>query len=411
MVQNLYAMFSLLQYVLLVVVATISLTTPLDLSRWQWWVMAGLFVALGILYQAWPRRRYHLFLAAEILLLVGLMALNPNTVMLGFTFSAHAAILFPSRAGALWIALFAALSAVMLVYHDGLLDGLMLALLVSAGCAAFGALQYARERAEAARRESQSLLVELQEAHRQLQRYSEQVEELTLVRERQRLAREIHDTLAQGFTSIVMHLEAAEAALLDEARRPPLPGVQGDMEALQQHLDQARGTARESLAQARRLVWALRPEILEGTTLADALKRVAARWTDESGICATVSVTGTAYALPPEVEVTLLRAAQEALTNVRKHARAGQVTVTLSYMGDLVVLDVQDNGVGFDPARLSTLPGTEGAGGFGLTAMRERVEQLGGTLLVETVPGEGTTLVVEIPLPVGRVPPDGVSSS
>ena len=115
MVLNLVTMFNVLQYVLLVIVAAISLTSPLDPSRWQWWAMAGLFVALGILYQAWPRRRYHLFLAVETLLLVGLMALNANTVMLGFTLSAHAAILFPSRTGALWIALFAAVSAVMLV--------------------------------------------------------------------------------------------------------------------------------------------------------------------------------------------------------------------------------------------------------------------------------------------------------
>jgi signal transduction histidine kinase len=220
-------------------------------------------------------------------------------------------------------------------------------------------------------------------------RLVDQARQAAVLEERQRLAREIHDTLAQGFTSIVMHLEAAEQSLPDESA------------TVQQHLDQARNTAREGLAQARRLVWALRPEILEGASLSAALERVVARWARESGIAASATTTGTAYSLPAEVEVTLLRAAQEALSNVRKHAQAGQVAVTLSYMGDMVVLDVQDDGSGFDPARIQT-PATPATGGFGLTAMRERVEQLGGTLLVESVPGQGTTLVVEVRTPANN---------
>ena len=99
--------------------------------------------------------------------------------------------------------------------------------------------------------------------------------------------------------------------------------------------------------------------------------------------------------LPPEIEVTLLRALQEALSNVRKHAQASQVAVTLSYIDDLVVLDVQDDGTGFELTQ--TPSAAQPVDGFGLTAMRERVEHLGGTLLVESAPGEGTTLVIEIP--------------
>jgi signal transduction histidine kinase len=205
--------------------------------------------------------------------------------------------------------------------------------------------------------------------------------------ERQRLAREIHDTLAQGFTSIVLHLEAAEGAL------------PGEWQVVRQHLDQARRTARDSLVQARRLVWALRPAILERTSLPTAVERVVARWMADTGITARATMTGTACPLPPPAEITLLRAVQEALSNVRKHARADQVSVTLSYMGDVVVLDVQDDGVGFDPAGVQAPPAVGEAGGFGLAAMRERVEELGGALLVESAPDEGTTLVVEIPVP------------
>jgi signal transduction histidine kinase len=221
-------------------------------------------------------------------------------------------------------------------------------------------------------------------------RLVEQVRQAAILDERQRLAREVHDTLAQGLSSIVIHLEAAEAAL-------PAKAPDGT-ETSRQHLAQARQTARDSLAQSRRLVWALRPQILEHTTLATAVERVVARWAEECGIRAQALLTGTVCSLPPEVEVTLLRATQEALANARKHAQAGQVVVTLSYMADLIILDVRDDGVGFDPTRLNAPSSDEPSGGFGLLAMRERVEQLGGTLLIESSAGEGTTLAVELPL-------------
>jgi signal transduction histidine kinase len=164
-----------------------------------------------------------------------------------------------------------------------------------------------------------------------------------------------------------------------------------------EHLDQARRTARENLVEARRLVAALRPEILEGTSLSGALGRLAERWSGETGVPATVSVTGDEHALAQETQVALLRAAQEALSNTRRHARAASVEITLSYMEDLVALDVQDDGEGFDPNGVA-----EGAdGGFGLRAMRERVEAIGGSLLVESEPGAGCTLVVELPLVPG----------
>ena len=202
--------------------------------------------------------------------------------------------------------------------------------------------------------------------------------------ERERLAREIHDTLSQGFTSIVMHLEAAEQALPD------------DLTTLQRHLNRARETARDSLQEARRVVHDLRPDLLARQSLSEALERVVQRWSEENGVDASVTATGTVAPLPADVDVTLLRVTQEALANVARHARAEQVRLTLSYMNDVVVLDVQDNGVGLDGAAPSA------GSGFGLTAMRERIEQLGGTLFVESEPGEGTTLVVEIPLARGE---------
>lgn len=227
----------------------------------------------------------------------------------------------------------------------------------------------------------QQLIEELEETRKEL---ANEERRAGMLEERGRLAREIHDTLAQGFISIVTHLEVAEEEL------PP-----GSKSAAR-HLDQARRTARDNLVEARRLVAALQPEILESSSLPEALERISARWTEKTGVSAEVEITGDYEHLPQELQVTLLRVAQEALSNVRKHAEAHQVTLTLSYLEDLVVLDIQDDGIGFSPG--ATTNGAEG--GFGLRAMRERVEQLGGRLLVESTPREGTTLAVQVPLEV-----------
>jgi signal transduction histidine kinase len=208
-----------------------------------------------------------------------------------------------------------------------------------------------------------------------------------VIGERKRLAREIHDTLIQGFASIVVNLEAAEGSL-------------GEFpEPYARHLDEARATAREGLSEARRIVWALGPGALDGAPLPEALSRLAGRWSKASGVSADVAVTGEAVPLPTETEVTLLRVAQEALNNVGKHARATRTVLTLSYMGDRVTLDVVDDGVGFEPA--GDVPEAGPDGGFGLRAMRERVEGAGGTLLVESEPGGGTTLAAGLPVDRG----------
>ena len=201
--------------------------------------------------------------------------------------------------------------------------------------------------------------------------------------ERARLAREIHDTLAQGFVSVLTQLEAAA---------DPLSGAPaGAVERVRR----AAAIARSSLGEARRSVQALRPEALEAAPLSAAIGRVVARWSDDAGVDAGVTLTGRAVALPPATEVTLLRATQEALANVARHAAATSVSVTLSYLGDAVVLDVHDDGSGFD--RLAPRNGS--GGGFGLEALRQRVDAAGGYFGLESEPGGGTTVTVHIPLP------------
>jgi signal transduction histidine kinase len=126
---------------------------------------------------------------------------------------------------------------------------------------------------------------------------------------------------------------------------------------------------------------------------------LADRWGQESGVKTDFTVTGTPQALYPEVEVTLLRALQETLANVQKHAQAGQVNVTLSYMDNQVALDIQDDGKGFDPENPDYTPDRDG-GGFGIRVLRERAAQLKGEVIIESHPGQGTTVAIQIPIEV-----------
>ncbi|MFD4975185.1 sensor histidine kinase [Streptomyces sp. NPDC058424] len=207
-------------------------------------------------------------------------------------------------------------------------------------------------------------------------RQSAQNRAVGVLEERARLAREIHDTLAQGLSGIITQLEAAEQAM------PDLPAVQ-------KRIALAKELARDNLQEARRSVDALRPGPLADARLDAALTEVAGRWSRTSRVTATVSVEGTSRSLSGEVGTTLLRAAQEGLSNAAKHARASRVAITLTYMNQEVTLDVYDDGQGFDPAVRGT--------GYGLAAMRERAASVGGTLTVESAPGEGTALCLRIP--------------
>jgi signal transduction histidine kinase len=191
--------------------------------------------------------------------------------------------------------------------------------------------------------------------------------------ERQRLATDIHDTLAQGFTSILMLIQAAQADL------------DGSHPRAGRHLDLAARTARENLAEARVLVEDLAPAQLDGGTLPDALRRLSRA----PGVDASFGLSGAPRPLPMATEVVLLRVCQEALANVRKHADARSAAVRLDYDPDAIRLEVSDDGAGFDPARVN--------GGYGLRGMRTRVAEAGGTLTVRSAPGAGTHVSAMVP--------------
>ncbi|MDH2425647.1 sensor histidine kinase [Sphaerisporangium sp. TRM90804] len=230
-------------------------------------------------------------------------------------------------------------------------------------------------------RETGAKLAELAQENAQLQaRLLTQAREAGVLGERQRMAREIHDTIAQGLTGILTQLEAAEDTI-------------GDAPAARSRLDTVRTLARESLNEARRSVQALRPAPLDEAQLATALRDIAEKWSRNTGVPAAVSVTGDPRPLHTEVEITLLRVAQEALANVGEHAGATRAGITLSYMEDVVALDVRDDGSGFTPGAASSSTG----GGFGLIAMRQRVTRLAGDFAIETTPGQGTGISATVP--------------
>ncbi len=244
------------------------------------------------------------------------------------------------------------------------------------------------ERFVAQSEERRALVAELRSAmeenaglHQQL---LAQARESGVLDERQRLSREIHDTLAQGLTGIITQLTAARQTGTDPAER-------------ERRIDTATALARESLHQARRAVHALTPDELDGTGLREALAAVTARWANRAGIDAEFSATGTVRALHPEIEATLLRVTQEALANVAKHACASRTVVTLSYLADQVALDVRDDGVGFHPDRLGRADTAEWASGYGLPGMRRRVQRIAGDFVVESEPGGGTAVCATVP--------------
>ncbi|MFB9991921.1 sensor histidine kinase [Deinococcus oregonensis] len=229
----------------------------------------------------------------------------------------------------------------------------------------------------------QTLINQLQATQRDL---AEREREAGVLEERARLSRDLHDTLAQGFMSIVTRLSAAELAL------------ERDVKTAGQHLATARGIARSHLTDIRRLVWALRPMELEGESIEGALLRTVQRWSAQVNVAGSFEVAGRAVPMQPDAEVAMLRILQEALANAGRHAGASQVDVRLSFESEFITLDVVDNGHGFLTDDGHSFVADNVRAGFGLTGMRERLRAFGGSLLLDSAPGEGTTLTAAFPL-------------
>ncbi|HEX4119691.1 MAG TPA: GAF domain-containing protein [Verrucomicrobiae bacterium] len=213
----------------------------------------------------------------------------------------------------------------------------------------------------------------------QLLRLSARSREAAVVAERNRMARDIHDTLAQGFTGIIVQLEAAEDAM-----------SQGLEEETAEHLDQAGEVARQSLREARRSVLALRPQALEDKNLCDALDDLVRKMTAGTSLRAEFILQGQSRPRPAGWDENLLRVGQEVLTNALRHAGATEFQVRLVFAEREIRMEFCDNGRGFDPTRKHD--------GFGLLGMRERVAAMGGELTIESANGQGTSITATLPM-------------
>lgn len=230
-------------------------------------------------------------------------------------------------------------------------------------------------REQHARAEVERLAKELSQANTKLREYAAQVEELATTKERNRLAREIHDGLGHYLTAINMQIEAARAV------------IEADQAQALDALSKAQSLTKEGLTEVRRSVAALRSSPIENRPLREALGKLA----DEcraSGLVTELVVIGTPRPLAPPIELALYRAAEESLTNIRRHAHATRADITLDYSAEKRVgLKIQDNGIGAENP----------SGGFGLLGVRERTQLLGGHFHIDTAVGKGFSLQIEVP--------------
>ncbi|MEV6027993.1 sensor histidine kinase [Streptomyces sp. NPDC052036] len=350
----------------------------------------------GLAYAAGPlllrvrrsRRAAALWLAAVGTVWLGLLALSADAVWVAFPLYFLQLHLLPRRAGLVAVAATATAAVAGFAAHQETFSPAM-AIGPTLGAAVAVAVVWGYQALYRESEHRRRLIEELTATRADLATAQHTAGVLA---ERERLAREIHDTLAQGLTSIQLLLRAAERALPD---RP---------EAAARHVDQARQAAVDNLAEARRFVAALTPPALEDTTLADALERLCTTTDARHRLTAGFRLTGDPVPLPTAHEVALLRIAQSALANTVRHAQATTAGITLDYAHGHVTLAVDDNGTGFDVSRLA---GPDpGGGGFGLAAMRARSHALGGTLTVESAPGHGTILTARLPLPPAETDPE-----
>ncbi len=345
------------------------------------WAAAGLLLAFFVISLGcyWITRRVrwypHLYMTMQGGLALGLLLLPPNLdyfSILFFLLSAQAMLLFSQRTGYFWLVALTVAMAAALLSTAGMRDGLPLILLYGAGFYFFASFATLTAQSESARGD-------LQEALSRLQEYAAQAEELAVTQERNRVARDLHDSVTQSIFSMTLTAEAAKILLeRDPAKVAP-------------QLDRLNDLAQEALAEMRSLIHQLRTTDGATQELVPALQQHLAALESREGLTVELLVEGEGR-LPWEQQEGLLRIVQESLTNVSKHAQTDSAAVALKIVDGTVSLSIEDRGVGFEPYLVEPRDGH-----FGLAGMRERIEIQGGTLRIESSPGEGTRIMIEVP--------------
>jgi signal transduction histidine kinase len=345
------------------------------------WLAVGLclaFAGLEIFWEGPLRLRYiHVYFAVQTALVVALFTLKPNAFaapILFFILSAQVMVGLPLNLAALWIIVFTLATAVFSVASFGLIGGLFTTLPYIAGYSFFGAFGKATRDADLARHESQRLLAELQTAQGQLQ-------QLAVAEERNRMARELHDSLGHRLIVAVVQLEGAQRLVTKDPERAAnmIGAMREQMKAALGDLRRAVATLRTPLADDAALAGPLGP----------ALARLADEFHESTGLLVHLSLPPELPPLDEAQRLTVYRAAQESLTNTHKHAGAKNIWLNVSAGDEHLTLIAADDGRG-----LSTNPN----GGFGLRGLRERVAQVGGELELGARPGGGAQVSLTVPL-------------
>ncbi len=349
------------------------------------YALMGCFLLLSLV-EPWLSRRSRIlvevWLGSQAVVIFAMLLTRPEHdyyAMLYMALSLPVERSMPARRGLIWLGVFCLMLVGGQLLAFGLPDGLMYAPSFIAGVILIGLYGWAIQRAEASRTRSDELAAELREANRYLRVYADQAEQSATAQERARLARELHDAVTQTVFSMNLTAQAARISLDRDPRR-----TRGLLERLQE-------LARDALTETRSLVDELRPRTIAEMGLISALEQHFALREKRDGLHVSFTVEGQETGRAPLLDA-LFRTTQEALNNVALHAGTDSAAVKLAFSGDCAVLSVRDQGKGFDQE------GPRRAESYGLLTMRERVESLGGSFRLSSVPGAGTEIEVRVPI-------------
>lgn len=356
------------------------LSLRLVVQRWQ---ALFLLVAFTFLFSrpAKTTRGAHLLALFSTLTTIAILNIAMQAIvfnLLFFILSANVMLSLPVIHGLLWIAIFSGITTVNLGLTLGWQESLRFTLPFLAGYFFFGAFAGALQSARRARAQSEMLLKELQITHRRLNEYAARVEELTITAERARLAREMHDNIGHRLTVSAIQLEAAKKLLSQDPQRSA------------NLLTNIHEQIQEALQDIRKTVGTLRQPIEMDLSLPQALERLCHTFEQASGLNIRLELPPQLVPLTQAQQITFYRAAQEGLTNIQKHARATQATLILRQQDSKLQMELTDNGIGYPTGQETT--------GFGLMSIRQRLEQIHGTIQLNNLPQGGARLLITCPL-------------
>ncbi len=376
-------------------VAYLTLAGITAVSLWQMdrillrWLALGLLVGFGLLHSRLPEQdgssRSRALANVTVALQTGLVIVLVETTRAGFPFvlllmilSVTVMLYNPLRQGLLWLGGFILLTGWFFFEQDGLSGGLQAMAIYAGGYLFFGVVTNALTQARLTQRENALLLDELQRKNRELEEYAARVETLAVVEERNRMAREMHDSVGHRLTIAAVQLEGAQRLAAGEPERA------GAM------IGAGRQQVREALQDLRMTVGRLREPAEVELTLPQSLRRLAAGFQEATGLAVHLELPERVPEVAPPQRLALYRTAQEGLTNIQRHAAARQAWLRLECSADQVSLQVIDDGRG--------LPAANPAAGFGLAGLRERAAQLDGSIALSDRPGGGTILAIRLPI-------------